>query len=542
MATNDNPLHALESYDLDAAVPVSPWTKGFDGATIRNVKQNQLAERDRKILDQIQILSKFGATKVSPFYPFKSDATLTPSSIEILDSNGVEISDFTIDFTELQIPKRFIKDLKLILANEFSQPYVSRMTLVRRTDPITNLLRVFVDLEISARYSVDSQDYVIFRLESRAYNDNPTNEDPSTADNVSFPLEPQKINGVQFLNSGIIEFEFIGAVYSTTSSSWSFGVTDGGVQGDGFTLPLDMGTINYTFTREGGKLTLLSYNELADLSDSVPFLQKVKYFPFSPDSTVGDILSQHIIDLNMTSPAGEKVYVKRIRRRDSGGSTYYVFLFAYNVYDSGGNFLRTVNLGVAEIGPSSNNRAMIQSLGSNTIAGVEPSWLDEVPSDTTDSFGHGILKVDSYTTLDQLWTDLTAQSESIGSPSPVVVSPDEGTTVGVFADTDVLVFTDDASEIDGIALDTIGIPLSVFAREVSNSPTKNIQVTIEGEVINSRTVIGNENLLRSFYNIDVIESLVDNDKIPIGDFWFDESRGRLQQYLIVGGKRQWRAI
>lgn len=543
MALNDNPLDALVALDLDITNPISLWSREDDGLTARNNRLEQLRGRDNELLDQIKFLAKFGTTNVSPIYPFKSDALLKPSEVEIIDTDGNPITNFEIDLAALELPKRFIKDLKLIQSVEFSDPFLSKLELIRTVDPVTNLLRIFIDLEFSARFSVDGQDRVIFELKQKAFNDNPTAEDASSQDNRPFQLTALTVDNTMFLNSGIIEFAFLGSVYSTTSTSWSFGTLDGTIQGDGFSLPINLERITYRFDRAGTKITQLAYNQLADLADAVPFLRKVKFFPFEPESSAGAILSGDIIDLNITAPADQRIYIKRIRKKDVGGETFFVFMFAHNVFDESGNFLRTVNIGVAEIGPNSGTKVFITSLGSNTIAGVEPDFLDEVPGDTFDSFGHGFLRVLSYESLDTLFQSLLESTVEVGSPSPIVVSPESGdsTVVGVFADADQILMTDTTSTIDGIALDTIGVLITVFENKLFGHETRNIHITIDGEVINQRIVMGDEAKMRDFYGIEVAESLVDNEKIVIGDEWFDEPSGRLRKYLVFGGKRQWRA-
>jgi len=550
MGTTDNPLHGLEVFDIDLVQPVPPWlAKGFDGAFARNARIDALAARDRELVDQLQVLLRFGATKVSPIFPFKSDATLKPSSIEILDTSGAVITNFVIDYAQLEIPKSFIKDLKLLLANEFSDPYLSKMELVRRSDPDSGLIRIFIDLEFSARFSVDGTDHIVFTLTSRAYNDSPTGEEASSRDNRPLELSAPVVDGTQFLNSGIIEFEFLGSVHSTQVTSWDRGTLDDAIVGGAFALPINCGRITYTFDRAAGKLTLLSHNQLADLASAVPFLEKVKFFPFDPEATAGSILAKYVVDLNMTAPVDQITYLRRIRRKDVAGQTTFVFIFSYNVYDDAGNFLRVVNVGVAEVGPDTGSRVPIVSLGSNTTVGVEPDWLDEVPGSTYDSFGSGFLRVSSYTLLDELWEELIEDTVEIGSPagaatSPITVSPEEqpeGTT-GVFADADLILLTDSSSSLDGISLDTVGVPITVFERALASAQTRNLQVVVAGEIINNRIVIGSESVMRNFYGIDPVESLINNQKIPLNDEWFEESAGRVKKYLVVSGKRQWRAI
>ena len=67
-------------------------------------------------------------------------------------------------------------------------------------------------------------------------------------------------------------------------------------------------------------------------------------------------------------------------------------------------------------------------------------------------------------------------------------------------------------------------------------------MVVAGEIINNRIVIGSESVMRNFYGIDPVESLINNQKIPLNDEWFEESAGRVKKYLVVSGKRQWRAI
>ena len=223
MALND-PLHRIDTVNLDQEKPVLPWlTADFDGFSKRNQHERALGDRDNLLLDLLRSLKQHGTSNVSPLFPFREYATLVPSSAIALDASGLEIPGFTISPSSLILSNSFIRDLKLVLTTEFSQPFLSKISLVKKVDPETSLVQIFTDIEISARYSGDQTDYPILSLVSKAFNDVQDNSNPSSKDGVAFDLTSLEVASREWLTSGVITFGFIGAVQSTTSSSWSVG-------------------------------------------------------------------------------------------------------------------------------------------------------------------------------------------------------------------------------------------------------------------------------------------------------------------------------
>jgi len=535
-----DPLIQIDTLNLDATYPAIPWTLGdFDGFIIRNQHEQALAARDNKLLSLLRALRDHATSNTSPLYPFKEDATLQPSSATPHDGSGAVISGFVVDPTKLTISKSFIKDLRLILSSDFREPYLSSMVLKRAVDPDTNLVRIFVDLVFSARYTADQTDQVVFKLTSKAYNDVQDNTSPSSRDNVSFDLEAQVVEGRTFLNAGVIEFNSLGTVQSQLATSWSIGTYNGATV-EGFASIPTLYDIVFTFTRNAGKVTQLAYDQLGDLQNAVPFLAKVKSFPFDPLATASSILSKYIIDVEITAPPSTKVFVKRIRKISGG----FVFVFAYNLRDGANNLLGAVNIGVATVMLSGSNRVNIQSLGSNRINGVTPDWLDEVRGNTVDNLGSGTLVVTSPADLQNLFNELLAVTVPVGSPSPIQVSPAAPEPViGLFVDPDQIDMIEDNSFLDGLAKDCQGLTTTFVERPLSASHvTRNVQVSVNGFVVNRRCSYGNEALMRDYYGLTSIESLTDNSKINLDDEWFDTGAGVLKRYQIVNGHRAWRVV
>src|SRR5208283_5008188 len=157
---------------------------------------------------------------------------------------------------------------------------------------------------------------------------------------------------------------------------------------EGFSGVPDLGSIVFTFTRPAAAITELAYDRLGDLQNAVPFLAKIQNYPFDTAATAGSILNAYITDISITGPPWSRVFLKRIRQISVNGQPQYIFLFAYNNTDVNGNYLNTVNVGIATVTQTSGPTVSITSVGSNTVAGVAPTWLDEFPSTyTSDNYG-----------------------------------------------------------------------------------------------------------------------------------------------------------
>lgn len=286
----DNPVHRIDTVNLEQEKPVLPWQlRDFDGFEARNAHERALGDRDALLLSLIQTLKQHGTSNVSPLYPFREDATLTPSTASPLDSTGAAVPDFVIDPSALKLSNSFIRDLKVVLVNEFSQPYLSKMVLRKAVDPSTLLVQIFVDLYFSARYTGDQADHEILSLVSKAYNDVQDNSAPSSRDGLAFDLTSLEVDTREWLTSGVLTFGFIGSVQSSLSTSWAVG-TYLGATVDGFASIPSLASIEYTFTRPAAGLTELAYTHLADLRKAIPFLQKILNYPFTLDSAVGATL------------------------------------------------------------------------------------------------------------------------------------------------------------------------------------------------------------------------------------------------------------
>lgn len=531
MALND-PLHRIDTVNLDQEKPVLPWlTADFDGFSKRNQHERALGDRDNLLLDLLRSLKQHGSSNVSPLFPFREDATLVPSSAIALDASGLEIPDFTISPSSLILSNSFIRDLKLVLTTEFSQPFLSKISLVKKVDPETSLVQIFTDIEISARYSGDQVDYPILSLTSKAFNDVQNNSNPSSKDGVAFDLTSLEVSSREWLTSGVITFGFIGAVQSTTSSSWSVGSYNG-AKIEGFSALPTLKTINFTFTRPSAGITELAYMKLADLRKAIPFLSKILNYPFSQYAVIGDILAKYILDISISGPK-EDVYLKRIRKDGSN----YIFVFAYDEKDLNGDYLATVNIGIATA--TNSGTFTIESLGSNRLAGADPDWVDEV-ANSKDSYGVGTLTISN---IEGLYEELLGTPIGVGSPSPIEVSPvSPGEVVGLFVDPDIIAMVSANSTLNSLVVSINGVNLTVTERTLSNSHyTRNIKVSVDNAIINRRTTYGPEVLMRDFYGILGTESLIDNDKIPLDDEWFDTTANVLRRYQVIQGAKRWKA-
>jgi hypothetical protein len=537
----ENPLHRIDTANIETEAPAIPWQKrDFDGYSLRNVHERALADRDVWLLGLIKTVKDHGGANVSPQFPFTETATMKPSQAVALDNVGDVMAGFTVDPAPLKLSTSFLADLKLILSNEFREPYISTMVLRKALDTNTSLVQIFVDLEISARYTGDQQDHVILALTGKAFNDVQDNTNPSSRDDIALTLTPQTVDGREWLNSGVVRFAFIGSVQSSLSTSWSVGLYNNAMV-EGFSTLPTLERITFAFTRPATELTELAYNLLGDLQSAVPFLDKIKNYPFDIGATAGQILAKYILDINVSGPPVAPVYIKRIRIDGSN----YIFLLAYNEYDSLGNYLGTVNIGVATLTPTSANKITVSSLGSNRVAGVSPTWLDEVPTTgTTDNYGNGTLKVKSYADMASLFAELISAPVTVGSPSPIDVSPvSPEPIVGLYADPTMIEMVESNSYLDSLALDIQGTPVSVYNRPLSSSHTSpNVQVSIGGVLVNRRTCYGQEALMRDFYGIASSESLIDNPKIPLEDQWYDTTSATLKVYQFIQGKRRWRTL
>lgn len=536
----DNPLDVIPGYDLDALYPIIPWTAtSFDGVTARSAHDASIAARDDALLGLIQAIYQQSVSNTSPLYPFKDDATLVPSSATPQDASGAPIPGFVINPATLALPKSFIKDMRLVLANEFINPFISQITFIQQTDPATGLLQVFVNIYISATYTIDQNVYVIMSLENQAYNDVQDGSAPSSRDNLPLQFKSLPVQGLNFLNTGDIEFGFIGAIESSQLSSWSVGTYQGATV-EGFANVANLNEIIFTFVYAATKITQLAYTNLGNLQDVVPFLVKVKFYPFDPASTAGSILQQAFVDCQITAPVKHRVFIKRIRLM----GTTYIVMFAYNRYDSHGNYVGTVNIGKCYIPQNSPRKTFpIIGLGSNTVNGVAPNWADEQPTfNTKDSYGEGTLTILSYAAIQQLFIDLLAATVN-GSPivgSPVI--PPQ--VVGITVDQNVILMLEANSFLDGLACDTIAIPTTIVQRPLNPAlhPTLNVQITVGGFLVNRRISYGIETTMRDFYGIGSAESLINNPKINLEDEWFDTSTNTLKRYQIVSGRNTWRVV
>lgn len=540
MALND-PLHRIDTVNIETETPVIPWQKkDFDGIVFRNEHERALGDRDVLLLSLLKAVKQHGMANVSPLYPFAEEDTLKPSQATAYDLAGAAMPDFVVDPTNLALSNSFIADLKLILSNEFREPFLSRILLRRAVDPLTALVQVFVDLEISARYTADQQVYPVLLLVSKAFNDVQDNSNPSSRDNLALPMTVVNVANRQWLNSGVVRFGFIGSVQSTLPTSWSVGTYSNALV-EGFSTLPTLGVIEFTFPRTATALTELAYNTLGDLQNAVPFLNKIKNYPFAVDATAGQIMAKYIKDVEITGPATSPVFLKRIHKIGN----IYTFLFAYNNRDAAGNYLGTVNIGLATLTPASGVRIPIVTLASNLVGGVDPTWLDEVPTvGSTDNLGLGKLTVESYAAMADMFAELLATPVSIGSPSPIDVSPVVPiSVVGLYADPNMIEMVEDNARLDNITVDTQGSLISVYSRPLGIAHlTKNIQVTVAGVLVNRRTCYGAEGIMRDFYGIPSTESLIDNPKIPLEDEWFDTTTNTMKRYQFVQGHRRWRTL
>ena len=540
----DNPLHALDTANIETEAPVIPWTtKNDDGFSLRNVHERALGDRDIYLLNLLKAVRNHALANVSPQYPFTENATLKPSQAICYDNAGAVLSSFVVDPSLLKLSNSFLADLKLIISNEFREPYVSKMMLRRAVDPSTLLVQIFVDLEISARYTGDQKDHIILQLVSKAYNDVQDNSAPSSRDDLALNLALVQVDNHDWLNSGIIRFGFIGSVQSSLATSWSVG-TYSNATVEGFSTLPNLGRIEFTFTRQATAIAEIAYNLLGNLQNAIPFLDKIKNFPFDLSSTAGKILAKYITDLDIAGPAVERVFIKRIRRYTVSGDDVFNVLFAYNLRDDSGNYLGTVNVGLATVTKTSASRVAIKSLASNQVAGVSPTWLDEVAvTNTIDNLGVGTL-VTTWTGLENLFKELLATPVTIGSPSPIDVSPvSPDPIVGLFADENLVEMVEDNSRLDTLSVDIQGVLVTNYNRPLGVAhATKNQQVTVGGVLVNRRCCYGQEAIMRDFYGILSAESLVDNAKIPLEDEWYDSATNTLKRYQIIQGKRKWRTL
>lgn len=543
----ENPLHALDVASLDRIKPRIPWNvRDFDGHRIRNEHEQALAERDNQLLEWLQVLRGSAIANVSPRYPFKEDASLVPSTVEILDFSGDPLADFVVSLDGKQLPLSFIKDLKLILTSDFSDPYVSRISFREQTDPASNLIQVFIDIEISARLRSDQMIYPILRLVNKAYNDVQDNTQPSSRDNRSFLMESLEVNGRSYFNSGVLEFAFLGSIQSQTESSWSIGEYQG-QEVEGFSIVQDLQTIHFDFDFQATKLTQLAYNNLGDITDSVPFLRKVQNFPFMREANAGNILAQFFTDLKISGPAGQLLYIRRIRRfNDPVRGVVYRVLFSYdNINDQEVNLGR-INIGVADIWNRSSGNWIfpIRSLGSNTLPGEAPNWRDEQLSTSKDSYGAGLIRIINFAAMSDLFTDLIAAGNSLDPVTPQDQTLAPPPTIGEFPDPDRVVFVRGNTLIEPIAVDSVARPTVVT--EVPVDPqihqTRNVRVVIDGVRVTRRIAYGNESQMRNFYGLTGAESLIDNPNIDPEDEWFDTSANSLKRYQRLQGRLVWRAV
>jgi hypothetical protein len=537
----EDPLHQIDTFNLETEKPVIPWQlRDEDGYIIRNEHERALGDRDAALLTLVQAVKTHGMANVSPLYPFAEDATLKPSQADCYDLTGTVMADFTVDPAPLAISTSFIADLKLILSNEFREPFLSKITLKRAVDPNTSLVQIFIDLEISARYTLDQQTYPIITLTNKAYNDVQDNTAPSSKDHLALSMEVLQVANRDWLNSGVVRFNFLGSVQSTLATSWSVG-TYLNAMVEGFSTLPTLGSIVFTFPRTAASLTELSYNLLGDLQNAIPFLDKIKYYPFAIDATAGQILAKYITDAEITGLANKPVFLKRIHKVGSD----YKFLFAYNDRDLAGNYLGTVNVGIGTLTSTGPTKIAITSLGSNRVAGIDPTWLDEVPTTgTTDNLGLGSLTVVSYAAIGDLFAELLAAPIELGSPSPIDVSPVVPVQiVGLYADPDLIEMVEDNSHLDNMTVDIQGTLISTYEHTpLGAQQTRNVQITIGNVIVNRRTCYGQEGIMRDFYGIASTESLVNNPKIPLEDEWFDSTSNTVKRYQIVSGQRKWRTL
>lgn len=541
---NDNTLDSIDTVNLDQTKPVIPWQlKDWDGFSARNIHERALGDRDNYLLDLIKAVKNHGVSNVSPLYPFAEADTLVPSMAVPTDATGAVISDFVVDPSKLVLSNRFLRDLKVILTTEFQEPFLHRLVLRKTVDPVTLLVRIFVDLYFSARYTGDQNDYEILSLVERAYNDVQDNSSPSSRDLLPFDLTALKVAEREWINSGVITFGFIGSVQSGLPTSWSAGVYNGVVI-EGFSTLPNLKQIEFTFSRPAAALAELAYSRIGDLQKAVPFLSKIVNYPFDSSAAVGSILTKYIPDVSITGPWNERVFIKRIRRHEVNSAFEYVFMFAYDRHDSAGNYLATVNIGIATVTQTSGSRVPIYSLGSTVTAGAEPDWLDEVINTTTDNLGAGILTVTSWAELGKLYDELLATPVSVGSPSPILVSPIAPEPIyGLFVDPDVISMIESNSTLDSLVVDAQGKTISVTRKPSSPSQVSdNNKVYIDGILVNRRTCYGAEAIMRDFYGIPSTESLINNDKIPLEDQWYDTGANVMKQYQFVQGNRRWRSL
>ena len=540
----DNPLDQIDTLNIETLKPVIPWgTRGWDGYIARNQHERALGDRDVLLLDLIRALKDHGSANVSPQYPFAEVATLKPSQATSYDSTGAVLTTFVVDPAPLTLSNSFLGDLKLILTNEFKEPYLSKIVLRKATDPETALVQIFVDLEISARYTADQLDHVILTLTSKAYNDVQDNSAPSSRDETPFDLVSENVDAREWLNSGIVRFHFIGSFQSGLTTSWSVG-TYGLAVVEGFSAVAALTSIEFTFSRPATILAELSYTRLGDLQSAVPFLDKIQHYPFDIAATAGGILTKYIKDVTVTGPPWSRVFLKRIHKVMVDGLAQYSFLFAYNNYLLG-NYDGTVNIGLATVTETSGPSVPIVSLGSNAAAGVDPTWLDEVPTtDTTDNYGVGRLQVSAWADIELLYNELLATPVFIGSPSPVEVSPVSPEPItGLTADPNIIEMIADNSIFDSLAVSLQGNRTAIYSKPSSLAQaTDNIQVLVNDVMINRRCCYGVEAIMRDFYGISTTESLIDNTKIPLEDEWFDTTSSALKRYQIVQGHRRWRNL
>jgi hypothetical protein len=543
MAT-DNTLDSIDTVNLDQTKPVIPWlARDFDGFESRNVHERALGDRDNYLLDLIKAVKSHGVSNVSPLYPFAEADTLVPSMAVATDADGVVIPGFTVDPSKLVLSNRFLRDLKVILTTEFQVPYLHRLVLRKYVDPVTLLVRIFVDLYFSARYTGDQLDYEILSLTEKAYNDVQDNSSQSSRDLIPFDLTALMVANREWINSGVITFGFIGAVQSGLSTSWSAGVYNG-VTVEGFSTIPELKQIEFTFSRPAAALAELSYSRIGDLQKAVPFLSKIVNYPFDSSSSVGSILTKYVPDISVTGPWNEKVYIKRIRRHLVSTVYEYVFMFAYDSHDNAGNYTATVNVGIATVTQTSGSRVRIQSLGSTVTAGADPDWLDEVIGNTSDNLGAGYLTVTSWEDLGKLYDELLATPVEVGSPSPILVSPIAPDPIyGLFVDPDIITMIEANSTLDSLVVDTQGKVISVTKKPSSPYQlSNNDKITIDGVLVNRRTCYGAESVMRDFYGIPSTESLINNDKIPLEDQWYDTGTNVMKQYQFVQGSRRWRSL
>lgn len=543
----DNPLDAFDQANLDRLLPQVPWNvQDFDGARIRNLHEKTLAERDNTLLAWLQLIRNSATANVSPKFPFKEDATLKPSEAIITQTS--DPGSFVVDITDLELSLRFIKDLKLILTSDFVDPYISRITMREATDPATDLIQVFVDIEISARLRLDQIVYPILKLQSKAYNDVQDNSQASSRDNTSFNMVPQEVNGRSYFNAGVIEFNFIGAIQSQTSTSWSNGLYND-IPVEGFSIVPDLTQIEFIFEEPATKLTQLSYNNLGDIQAAVPFLAKVQNWPFLQEANAGPTLTQYITDLSITAPGNEFVYLKRVRRfNDTTLGQVYRFIFSYDIEDDLGNYVRTVNIGVCDVWNRPNKVWLfeIRSLGSNVINGTDPDYLDEVISTTTDSYGSGFLRITGFDQMALMFEALIAANEieTAGSESPADETLAPPPTIGIFPDPDTILFLTGNTSLEALATDTVANKVTITEVPVDPQihPTRNVRVSIDDKKVTSRISYGNEQQMRNFFGIAAGESLTNNDKIDPEDEWYDTSIDGLKRYQLVRGRYTWRLI